>query len=279
MSVASEYSNTELCTASLSILNGILANDDVCAAWLSGSLIEQLGNPSSDVDIFVAVKGSLDNVTLTRRDTDHGVLALIQHNIRYDIEYWGDQNISRLAAKLDRLPVDDPSQNNLHFLEYWETEFIHRLFVGLPLINKDNFIKLRARFNKKRFTRFLLDTAVKRADDAFDDAVGMFCAGQMRMAALRALEAIEFSTDAFLHAHGVTNDKAKFRLRKLDMLSQIFPFAGVILERLWVFESQIPSDEHGLKLYTEEVLRYSSELVERAQNHIRDHMNMYDDAP
>jgi hypothetical protein len=272
MITADKLSIAELHTATLAIVQN-LPMEDIQTAWVSGSLIEGLGNPSSDVDIFVALSGPIpEETSLTRKGEDHGVLALIDGNVRYDIEFWPQTDIFNLKRKLDCLPVNDPNRNNLHYLTYWETEFIHRLLIGLPICNEQQFINLKKTFDADRFSRFLMDTAIRRTDDAFDDAVGMMRAGQLRMAALRARDALHFSVDAKLYAHGVTNDKEKFRLRKLELLEGCGDNANSLFQQLWLAESHIPDDDEGLKGYVEDLLRLSSTLIGDAQDRVRNNL-------
>ncbi|MBF0307488.1 MAG: nucleotidyltransferase domain-containing protein [Alphaproteobacteria bacterium] len=269
MSTADTYELAELRKAAIAVLSGLSAGHAM-AAWLSGSLVEGLGNPSSDVDIFVALPGLIsEDLPLTRRGEDHGILGLVEGGVRYDVEYWPHADIMNLKRKLDQLPINDPQRNNLHFLTYWESEFIHRLLVGSPLLNEEEFRRLQGLFDAARFARYLMDTAIRRADDAFDDAVGMLRAGQMRMAALRARDALGFSADALLHAHGVTNDKTKFRLAKLDRLADTHAAIRPVADRLWRAEAFIPDTPPETRAYVEEALRFSSEMTERAQDRVR----------
>jgi len=264
------FSRATLSAAALHVVERFPATQ-VHAAWVSGSLVEGLGNPSSDVDIFVAQLGETpSSICVTRQAQDHGIYASVEGDVRYDVEFWSTMDIERLAAKLDDLPIDDPNRNNLHFLSYWETEFVHRLLVGVPIVHESRVVALRDRFNASRFARFLMDTAVRRADDAFDDAVGMLNVGQLRASALRVRDAIGFSVDALLYAHGTTNDKTKFRLHKLErMVSNGHAQMQYVLESLWRFESDIPSDKDGLRRYVEDGLRYSSALIDSATKRTR----------
>ncbi|MGZ2744885.1 hypothetical protein [Burkholderia stagnalis] len=278
---ADAFNNDELCSAALAVI-GAIPTDSMHTAWVSGSLVEGLGNPSSDVDIFVALEGDYlsPDIPTTRRDTDHGIFAMVQDGVRYDVEFWTLKNIRLLGAKLCSLPIDDPKINNLHFLNYWETEFIHRLLIGVPLVNEDNFLKLRGEIDYRRFSRFLMDTAIRRCDDAFDDAIGMTRAGQIRMAALRAREALGFSVDALLHAHGVTNDKAKFRLAKLEKLNDVSPaFRMAMVEQFWTMQCGMPSDEEGLQRFVEKTLRQASDWTNAAQAEVRSSHEDIDGTP
>ena len=258
----------EFYTASLRALERVPLKH-VHVAWVAGSLVEGLGNPSSDVDIFVAVTCELSEFKVTRLADDHGILAFVSDGLRFDIELWPMPAISRLVARLNSLPVNDPEKNNLHFLEYWESEFVHRLLTGVPLREPGNFAELRGKIDRILFQRYLLDTAVRRVDDAFDDAVGMLRASQLRMASIRALDALEFGVDCYLYANGVTNDKSKFRIKKLELVGVEHAEAIEILQRFWNFRSCIPQDGRAQEGYVREVLRYTSELVNSAQAKFR----------
>ncbi len=239
--------------------------DQVTAAWLSGSLVEGLGNPSSDFDLFVAVRELSPTLPVTRRDRDHAVYGIIVDGRRFDIEYWTEAQIAALAHKLEHVPVDDLQHHTLHFFEYWETEFIHRIFIGAPAIAPEEFARLRALFDRRRFAGYLTENAIRRVDDAFDDAVGMLDAGDLENAILRARDTVELSIDVLLYAHGETNDKTKFRVTKLRRAAERHPELGPYLGRLWDFECGAPRELGAARAYVEQGLRWSSDIVEGIQ--------------
>jgi len=138
MTAVTDLDLAALKAASLNLL-GTVPSFRPVTVWLSGSLVEGLGNPSSDVDLYAAVDGGLEGIPMTRKASDHGILGKAQDNIRFDLEFWLLADIDRLSLKLSTLPIDDPSKNNLHYLEYWESEFIHRLLVGIPIIEEFSF--------------------------------------------------------------------------------------------------------------------------------------------
>lgn len=237
------------------------------AAWVSGSLVEDLGNVSSDIDIFVAVPEVSSNLPTTRRDRDHAIYATVEHGRRFDVEYWSEDRIEGLATRLAAAPVDDAKRSTLHYFEYWESEFIHRILIGLPVVKPEAFLRLRASFDARLFQRYLATNAIHRVDDAFDDSVGMLENGDLDCAVLRARDTVELSIDALLYINGVTNDKTKFRLTKLKRLIAKRPEMHRDLERLWRFEA-LPPGEVARHAYVEDALRYSSELVDRVQSEL-----------
>ena len=237
-------------------------------SWVSGSLLEGLGNQSSDVDIFVLVPHLSDELPATRRDPDHCTYAFISDETRFDIEFWAEDNVCQLASKLDSVRLDDPEFNSNHYLKYWESEFIHRLAVGVPLVEQQNFCVLKGRFNIEKFSRYLLENCLRMFDDAFDDAVGMIASSQENCGALRARDAMCHAIDSLLYASGCTNDKAKFRSLKLRRLVDKFEPYRQYETAFWQFQSVLPEETQHRRLYAERVLAFSSDLVGMVQDQV-----------
>ncbi|SRR5216683_4333225 len=241
---------------------------DITTAWLSGSLVEGLGNQSSDVDIFVQVESLSASLPATRRDSDHYTYAFVDADTRYDIEFWPSITISNLAHKLDAARFDDPDWNGNHYLSYWESEFIHRIGIGLPLLDEAPFSQIRAQFNFVQFSKYLFEHCLRLFDDAFDDAVGMLADEQLPCAVLRCRDVVELSIDALLYASGVTNDKAKFRASKLRRLAEIYTEYQSYEELFWHFEAVLPKPESDQKSYAEGALRFAGDLIGALQDRL-----------
>lgn len=236
--------------------------------WLSGSLVEGLGNKSSDVDIFVLVEELSSSVPATRRDVDHFTLAFVSDGLRYDVEFWPKARVLALAHKLSTLQLDDPEFNSNHYLSYWESEFIHRLATGVALDNPAEFETARSWFDLKLFSGYLFENCLRRFDDAFDDSVGMLADNQLGLAALRSREVIELAIDALLYASGITNDKTKFRAVKLRRLTKLFPEYTSYEKAFWEFETSLPLTGAEQRQYAEAALLFSSELIGTLQDRI-----------
>jgi hypothetical protein len=237
----------------------------VAASWLSGSRVEGLAHASSDVDVYCAVESLREDFAWTRRDPWCAISVSIEGGRRMDFEYWTLEELDRIASKLGTIPFDDPERNLLDHLSPIETEVIHRIKVGVPLTGEGFFAELRETFDFAAFRRYLVRNALYYVDDAFDDAVGLYLDGDLESAALRARATIGFSIDALLAAYDETNDKAKFRMKKLRSLVTRRPEVGRHLERYREAELRISLDANGQARYVEQSLALSSELVENAQ--------------
>jgi hypothetical protein len=250
------------------LLEVVTSPAEIVTAWVSGSLVENLGNKGSDVDIFVLVEDLSPTLPATRRDPDHVTLAFVSTDQRYDVEFWSRLAVEALAAKLSSIRSDDPAVNTNHSLSYWESEFVHRLAVGRQVIHAGTFARTRAIFAFKQFSIYLFENGLRRFDDAFDDTVGMLADGQLPCAALRAREVVGLAIDALLYASGDTNDKAKFRPAKLHRLASMFPAYRRYEEALWRFEAGVPLTPAKQEAYAQNALRFAADLAGELQDRL-----------
>jgi hypothetical protein len=246
-----------------------VAGEDI--SWVSGSIVEGYGNESSDVDVFVITRRPLAELGLTVERGDHGISGVVSNGVRFDVEFWPLEAVDRLVDRLSAIPLGNAARNNMYALQFWETEFIHRVLVGVPVTNSEGFAWLRSRFDADAFTHFLFDNAVRKVDAVFDDAVGMLRAGQLRSAAIQAREAVGFAVDSLLHSYGDSNDKAKFRFERLARLAPRFPGLHLVADKAWKTESGIPGEEVELESFIEQALRLSSDIVNQATHTVRAH--------
>jgi len=246
------------------LLDG-LATPRPHAVWMSGSLVEGLGNAGSDVDLFVAVERVDPAWSLVRQGSRYAVDVRVLGGRRVDYEYWTLESIEAVRARLELLPLDDPATNNLNFLAGDEVDFVHRLKVGVPLAGEAGFEEIRGRFDLEKFRRYLVQNAVQYVDDAFDDSVGMFEAGDLECAVLRARYTAELAVDVLLYHHGVTNDKAKYRAAKLRRLAAGDARAAAFREGFWRLQRHLPPLAEARGEYVKSALRLSSEIVEHVQ--------------
>lgn len=240
--------------------------DRLYAAWAGGSLFEGLGNSGSDVDLFVLVREFTDDLPSSRRDADHWTYAFVLENRRFDMEFWTLATVDRLARILDTVPLDDPQVNNNHTFAYWETEFIHRLLTGAVLAEGNAVAEQRSRFSRCRFVRYLFEHCLRRFDDAFDDAVGMAQSEQFTLATLRARDAADLAMDLVLHAHGDSNDKAKFRAQKLSRLAASIPTLRPVEQAYWRLQTSVPMPGLDQERYVRSTLSFAADLAGRIQD-------------
>jgi hypothetical protein len=234
------------------------------AAWVAGSLVEGLGTPNSDVDVFVLVPGHGGGAT--RVNDDYRVEVRFAADRRVDYEMWSLDTVDAMAAKFAALPLEDPESNVCDALSEHEVLFMTRLHLSLPLAAEPEVEALRARFSRDRLVSYLVENRRHYVDDAFDDTVGFCLAGDFASAALRARDTAEFAVDLLLHDRGLLNVRHKYRRAIFDRARASWPDLGPAYDRYWALSSGIPSTAAGQQDFVARAL----DFVERIVTHVQD---------
>ncbi|MBS0031791.1 hypothetical protein ACTJJ0_32665 [Chitinophaga sp. 22321] len=238
------------------------------SVWISGSVVEHLGNAASDVDVFVAVedRAAASVLPLTKINGNFDILISFVEGRRVDYEFWSQDEILRIAARLHAIPLNDAGKNILNQLSGSDTDFVHRLKTGWPVMDKARFNEIQSWFDFNFYKDYLVANTILYVDDAFDDTVGMFDNKDIDCAALRARFTVEMSVDVLLYSNGITNDKAKYRIKKLKTLGESNDFAKDVYNRFWQLQSKIPGSLKGKIAYIQDALKFSSEIIESVQH-------------
>ena len=238
----------------------ITVGPDDCV-WVSGSTFDGLGHATSDVDVFVATPAIASTTPTTRRHNGFAVHAFIDARTRFDIEYWEFGCLRGLAEKLATVPLDDPDVNLVNWFSKWETEFIHRLFICVPLVNADAVRELRDMFDRTRLARYLYDTALHFYDNSYDDCIGMLEAGQLESAAIQARCVAGYAIDALLAASGSTSAQEKFRPERFKRMVRQCAGGGRLFARYWEIEAGVPATTAALGSYIRDTLAYGEQVL------------------
>lgn len=189
--------------------------DDV--VFLSGSYVTGQANPWSDIDLFV--------VGTRGPATDHHMIAttnqVVPHFVdgkRVDWEYWLPATIDDLATRLaaHQLGTGQSIQGATFMLI--EEILIHRIRIGVPLLNPDGFAALQAKFDWAHFAGFLAEESIRHLDAEVEDLIGMRKGGDRDSALWVARQVVEVNVEAYLRSLGNTDPVAKWRVRYLEAL-------------------------------------------------------------
>lgn len=194
-------------------IEGILAlenlkKDDDNVIYLSGSLVEGLGNSGSDIDIFVVGSANPSGEFIINKR----YFSISVHYLgsrRVDFEYWPRSVVKDIAYRLNQIEVG--SEFVAEKLSQPEELFIHRLFVGLPLKHPDFHDRLKRQFDLDRFRAYLIQQSIHRIDGALEDLVGMLDDGKLDDGLLRAVDLVGLSLDTLGYSQGNTNTLPKWR--------------------------------------------------------------------
>jgi len=255
----------ELCAYHRIDLKEVIASLEekrITVAWVSGSIVEGLGNPSSDLDVYTVVPRLHENgVDSIRHDDTHQIEVYFSNARRIDVEYWAQEPIEALALKLSTAPIGDSSKNILDYFSEAEVEFIHRLHIGIPVLGEAAFRVLQGRFCRERLSRYLFENKRIYLDDAFDDTVGLLEEGDLLSATFRVRCALDFSADILLYALGVTNHKDKHRYRLLECMAQDYPRVGELYRSYIALMALMPRGVNQLTSHVKDCLVFSEEVV------------------
>ena len=237
----------------------VIPHEALHTVWLGGSLLDGLGNPGSDIDVFVTTEEALPRSATTKRLAHHDIVIRYISGKRVDYEYWDSKHVHGLLRRVGQNDFATESSNVLGLFDDDELALLHGLGIGRPLQRADRFAKLRATLNLPALGSYLYELRCLYVDDAVDDAAGIYHEGDYQTAALRAREAVGFAIDCLLHSHGVTNHGQKHRLPLLRRLVESRPELEPRLKDYWRVTTSIPPTHLGCKQFTEQAL----ELVEQ----------------
>jgi hypothetical protein len=232
MSLVAHRSFDQLPTdpAELLALEGI-DPDGPSVVYLSGSVVEGLANSASDIDLFVVADGAEPRAPAVFRKSRFSVAIHFVGARRIDFEYWPPKEVLAIARRL--AAVQPGKEFVAEALDPTDEVFIHRVGIGVPLVNAEGFRKLQAEFDFERFRRYLVQQAVHRLDGALEDLTGMLDDGDLEVALLRARDVVGLAADAFLHDRGFTNTLPKWRAR---LLAAAGAEAAGVRERFWALQ-------------------------------------------
>jgi hypothetical protein len=232
---------------------------DVVTAYISGSLVEGYGTPTSDLDVFLITGGSTSAVAASAASfdlSDHSIAIDFADTISTDTEVWPLATVREMSAVLvydggewaDALSVDDA----------WLT-FAHRLRVGVPVQNEAVFRSLHGEFDWPSVALLLRDKNLAVYNNLADDAAGAIATGDPMTSLLVSRDALGTAMDAYLASRGATNPKAKWRWRKLLQLDE-----PELARRYREAETPVHADDDGILKSCRKRLRFANELAQRA---------------
>lgn len=192
-----------------------------------GSVIERLGNSSSDLDIFAIC----DDVSATRY-SGPGISFSVGTAV-LDIEVISTATISSAIDAVSH-SVDSQDIGDSVLIPYRTLLMLHRLLSGVPLNCESKWKAIRARVSAEHLLHVLKNRACVDVETAHQDLLGMLEApGQSDVALLRAADIVSALCSGVLAALGATNPNLKWRLA----LMRVSAFRG--------WDAELPGGELG----------------------------------
>jgi Nucleotidyltransferase domain len=235
--------------------------------YLSGSIVTPLANPWSDVDVFVlSDRGPRGPSTLTEGRTAISLFVLDDRGIDY--EFWPPAAARALAERLTRLELGVATHTIRQLFTYTEECFVHRLRVGIPMLNAD-VRAFQALFDFEKFALYQAQEVIRTIQGVHQDACGMLEVGDLASAVFSARHVVELAVDAYLHKRGSTDPATKWRSRYLELFDDGSAFHRGVVEAYWRLEFTEAggrgADPAARRRYVEECLLFSRQVTSWAQ--------------
>lgn len=216
-----------------------LADSQLCT-FLGGSLIEGLGNASSDLDIYAVgedrprlsafQQGSIHRLlTFDRRilrpGDDPASQVYIAHyalgdtRMKVDVEFQTHEALQSLAGKVEELHAYAAANLVLltRRLTPREEDIVTRLLNGRPLTGDDVFYGLQNRFDRRK-VQYLAYRWLASDFSHVLDIIGTWAAGEAQRCLDLARENMVRQMQAYLHLKGMLNLRRKWLLKFADRL-------------------------------------------------------------
>jgi hypothetical protein len=202
-------------------------SEDLCI-FLSGSLVEGLGNGSSDIDLYVIGEASPSGPIVIRKKNAFCISKHDYGGRRVDIEFWSASGADALAQKLASIVAD----RDLDAFECEAVDFMHRLKVGLPLSAEQTLLAWQRRFDFPKLLSYQKVRARINMEDILEDVAGMLERADLDTALIRSRDLVDESVIYCLRGLGESNPKTKWRIRLLQKHLQN-RLARIVYEQYW----------------------------------------------
>jgi hypothetical protein len=169
--------------------------------FLGGSIAEGLGNPRSDVDVYLIV----DSVAPFKAEEAKFKSLMLGERIVAPMFF-----SAAAVVEACRGVVAGES------LSAAEIDLLHRIRTGIPLAHEEAFMALRSRLPEKALMRLLVRSGETMLSNIFADVAGTLEAGDLPTCAFNSRALIDCAMDTYLSMRGDTLAREKWRYRKIE---------------------------------------------------------------
>jgi hypothetical protein len=226
--------------------------------FLSGSIVAGHANPWSDIDLF-AVTDRPPTADQQGHATTNAVATHIIEDRRVDWEFWRPATVEWIAKRLAAHKFGSgESIAGASFIQI-ELIFMHRLRIGIPLVNEDGFRELQSQFDWGLLAAFQTEEAIRHLDAELEDLIGMRKGNDRDTGLWVARQVLDVSVEAYIHSRGVTDPVKKWMIKYLAALDDE-PRHRQMREDYW--RLMYPGDEASLRDGSDAWQRYAEEVIE-----------------
>jgi hypothetical protein len=187
------------------------------ACYVTGSLVEGLGNGRSDIDVYLVTDRDLSDRLLSGK-----VAILPLGSAALDLEVLSRARVETLLERLAQFPSDQARDHRISALAFSQPElkFLHNLAIGTALVNERAHRGLVSRVDARAIARIHFDYSLAWADTLHTDLLGLLEERDHASARYLLASFAGHVAAMFLAATGNTNPAEKWRVRKLAALAQ-----------------------------------------------------------
>ena len=236
--------------------------------YLSGSIVAGHAHAWSDIDLF-AVTDRAPTSELQAHAATNSTASHIIEGHRVDYEFWRPASVEWMSRRLKAHELGSgKSIAGASFIQIEEI-FMHRLRVGIPMLNPHGFAELQAMFDFHHLAAFQAEEAVRHLDAELEDLIGMRKGGDRDTALWVARQVLDVTVEAYIHSRGVTDPVKKWTIKHLEALHDD-PLREDVLEEYWLLmhpenAATLRDGGDAWERYTEEVIEFSHRVVAWAQ--------------
>jgi hypothetical protein len=243
---------------------GLSDTDILCVC---GSLVEDLGNEDSDVDLL----------WITQREDARPDATFAIGSCICDVATVNPNDLQRLLTAASAWPTE-PEDARAAAADYRQRRLLHRLRGAIGLHGAARLTALQCRLEPRAVARQNLACARYYVSTLQIDLAGMRKAGDWVTMRFVALELLNSAVDALLAAYGSTNPTPKWRTRLLAKLPRNWaeplpgrPFKGSALDTYLSFyeqpEQMSPAASYAFAL---RVVTFSRRVLAWAEQRLAD---------
>ena len=233
--------------------------------FLSGSIVAGHANPWSDIDVF-SITDRAATADQQGHATTNTVATHILEDRRVDWEFWRPATVDWIAQRLAAHKFGSgESIAGASFIQI-ELIFMHRLRIGIPLVNEEGLRELQSKFDYDLLAAFLTEEAIRHLDAELEDLIGMRKGNDRDVGLWVARQVLDVSIEAYIHSTGVTDPVKKWMIKYLGALPDD-PRHRQLRDDYWrlMYPGDLRDGSDAWQRYAEEVIEFSNRVTAWAQ--------------
>jgi hypothetical protein len=186
---------------------------------LVGSIVEDLANPLSDIDLLLIGDGDLGEGFIQWEIESEEMVIRLPSGHEMNLEYWHTSALAQLRERLNNnldLIGSSLPRRGLSRLSEAELRLLHRLRCGVGLVNQEVTDYWRAQLRVEELPLYLILSALALHFAIREDAIAQVRYGGDTLTSLTMLRlAADYMAAAMIASTGETNHSRKWRPRLL----------------------------------------------------------------